>query len=149
MKTLPLLLTIYCALAVLALGALIILGAVELRALLRELPGTEAELAAAQQRQQTAKLKYEDLAERQRNERGGYDGIQAIRMSYDVQEAQDRLREYQAQVAAAQEYRDQLQANIERYQMRFIPLAAFLLLHILGLIIFWPWRERRAAKPAR
>jgi hypothetical protein len=148
MKTLPLLLTIYCALAVLSLGALIILGAVELQSLLRELPGAAQALATAQQAGDRAKLNYDQLAERQRIERGGYDGPQAIRMSYDVQEAQDRLREAREHTAAAQENSDKLQHEIERHQMRFIPLAALLLLHILGIIVFWPWRERRAAKPA-
>lgn len=149
MKALVIILAGYCLTGIAVLAVLMWQNGSSLQRELTALPAAQAELAAAEQRQLTANQQFEELAERQRVERGGYDGIQAIRMSYDVQQAQDRLKECQAQTVAAQALHDKLLANIDHQQVRFVPLCALLLLHILGLIIFWPWRERRPVKRAR
>jgi len=148
MKVLAYALTCYCLAAIIAAAVAGVLLGLELARYRAALPAAEVARAETTQAQQTAHRDYTGLAEQQHKERGDYSGADAIRMSYRVQQAQEAFRLANAKAQSAAEVLDELQQRITRRQLLYVPLGGILLLHVLGLIIFWPWRERKARKPA-
>jgi len=148
MKVLAIALTVYCLAAILAIAGAGVYFGLDLARLHAELP------AAQQQRTDTARAResthrdYIQLAEQQQAERLNYTGEEAIRMSHRVQQAQAAFTQAStaAQIAAAAA--GELEGRISHRQLQYVPLGGLLLLHVIGLLIFWPWRERRSPKPA-
>lgn len=149
MKSLAYIATFYCIAAAMAGCVAGWLIAAELVSAYRQMPAAERELAERKQEAASINLTYLELRSRQRAERAAYSAAEAINMSYQVQQAHDQLNSANAAMRAAAERRDALQELITQRQLWFVPLGALLLLHLLGIAFFWPWRERKAKKPRR
>jgi len=149
MKALAYALTFYCiaAIAVCAVAGMRL--GLNLAREQSALPALEQAYAETQQAANSAHLTYRELAEQQRNERGEYSGADAIRMSFRVQEAREDFSAASTAAHEAEGRLSDLQRSIEQQRVLYVPLAGILLIHVIGLLIFWPWRERRVRKTER
>jgi hypothetical protein len=149
MKALAYVLTFYCLAALIACAVYGVHLGLELARDQRALPALERDCADKQRAANSAHLAYRELAEQQRTERGNYSGADAIRMSYRVQQARE---DFSLASDRAQASEDRLAAHrqrLDRRQLLYVPLGGVLLLHVIGLLVFWPWRERRPPPTAR
>jgi len=145
MKTLALVLTVYCLAAVAAAAYYGWQLGGEISADVQARQATEDQLAGLQAELRDAETAYDEVNERQASERVDYTGAEAIQMSYLVQSAQQRYRAAQDAVRTANEAIELYATRIDQRRLWFVPLGAAALLHLLGVFFFWPWRERRGA----
>jgi hypothetical protein len=149
MKALAYALTFYCIAAIVACAVAGVRLGLNLAREQGALPALEQAHAEAQQAANSAHLAYRELAEQQRNERGEYSGADAIRMSFRVQEAREAFSETSIAAHEAERRLSDLEHSIEQQRVLYVPLAGILLIHVIGLLVFWPWRERRLRKTER
>ena len=138
---------LYCAMAVLALitYACFTVAAANQKGSLRATAETILEQRDAVER--ILKIAYDELKERQREERPYLDGPDAINLSIAVQDAREVYLTAQRQRQDAGEQLNKLAAEQRARSLTLVPILAALLLHIVVLIALLP--NRRSARKAR
>jgi hypothetical protein len=149
MKALAYALTFYCLAAIVACAVAGVRLGLNLAREQGALPALEQAHAEAQQAANSAHLAYRELAEQQRDERGAYSAADAIRMSFRVQQAREAFSEASTAAHEAEGRLRDLEHSLEQQRVLYVPLGAILLIHVIGLLVFWPWRERREPKTER
>jgi hypothetical protein len=149
MKALAYALTFYCLAAIVACAVAGVRLGLNLAREQGALPALEQAHAEAQQAANSAHLAYRELAEQQRDERGAYSAADAIRMSFRVQQAREAFSEASTTAHEAEGRLRDLEHSLEQQRVLYVPLGAILLIHVIGLLVFWPWRERREPKTER
>jgi len=138
---------LYCAMAVLALiaYACFTVVAANQKGSLRATAETILEQRDAVER--ILKITYDELKERQREERPYLDGPDAINLSIAVQDAREVYLMAQRQRQAVGEQVNKLAAEQRARSLTLVPILAALLFHIVVLIALLP--NRRSARKAR
>ena len=138
---------LYCTLAVLLLlayGSTTVIAANQ-KASLRSTAETVLEQRVVVERQ--SRRTYDELRQRQREERPYLDGPDAINLSIAVQDAREVYLMAQRQRQDAEEQLSTLAAEQRARSLTLVPILAALLLHAVVLIALLP--NRRSARKAR
>lgn len=139
MRRVAIALLVYCTLAVVAVIVMIVLNTRELATGQAQVGALESELGAARQARNRADGDYYEQEARQRRERGGYTGEQAVQVSLEVHEALVRQIDAVEACKAVQERLDAAAATVAATRIRFLPQALLLLVHIVGWLALLPY----------
>lgn len=151
MKRVVISIFIYCCIMVLGMIALLVLDANNVQAQRRQLAQVKQNLAEVQKRAGDIQNEFDDLARQQRQHRGQLDAENAIVVSQAVQTLNDQLTYLREQEEAAKAAVISNTEMLEKQQIQFVPHITLLMLHVIALWIFWPWRvfAIESGKPPR
>lgn len=100
-----------------------------------ELTAAQVQLERASRLRAAAEVEHRSLADEQEQNRSGYSGPEAVEMSLRVQDGRAEYEQRRQDEAAAQSQVDALLKRSEALAMRWVPVIAVLLLHLLGLLL--------------
>ena len=146
MLKLPLILRIYCICAILVLlwyGYLIL---ADVRLMHAQAATLQSEIAQLADDDSRAEDVYNDLEAKQRRERSGYTGQDAVAASVAVMDAKAEFEALHAQLGAAQLQHANLITQAASLQLRIVPVLAIVLLHLFGFFMISTERRDQASR---
>ncbi|MCB1218540.1 hypothetical protein KDL44_14240 [bacterium] len=145
MNRLPLILRIYCILAILLLGWYGWHVSRQVRMFRLEATRLQEDITPLTTEEAKAEETYNRLEGKQRRERGGYSGEEAVLASVAVMDAKAQYEQLHAELQEMEEQHLALETTAAALQLRIVPVLAIALLHLFG---FFMIRVESAREPS-
>ncbi|MCB1185588.1 hypothetical protein KDL29_00340 [bacterium] len=135
MERLPLLLRWYCILAIILLAWYGFTVSSQVRSMKQRTAEMVIQLEGLNSETDKAEDVYNQLEGKQRRERPGYSGEEAVMASVAVMSAKDKFEKLSAELKQLQEQHNQLEISASALQLRIVPVVAIALLHLFGFFM--------------